>query len=162
MIVKPSSKITYILMKILYIYLLWLLPTLLLTACDNEMAAENVPEKVKSGLYQQFPDVRVLEWERIDQNYVAEFNIKNIPYEVMISPDGQVVQYKYDILETELPQAVRETVRKNYAEVPIANAEILMHGGKKYYQLAFDGDARDYWLVFSEDGQKLDRPKYMK
>lgn len=149
-------------MKTLPIYFFCLLPTLLFTACDNEMAAENVPAVVKNSLSQEFPEVRVLEWEKIDQYYVAEFNIKNIPYEAMITPDGQLFQYKYDILETELPQAVRDSVNKHYAEVPIANAEVLMYAGKKYYQLAFDGDVRDYWLVFSEDGQKLDRPQYMK
>nr|WP_255651018.1 hypothetical protein [Cesiribacter sp. SM1] len=103
-----------------------------------------------------------MEWEAVDQFYIAEFNINNIPYEVKLNRDGKIMMYKYDIMESELPQAVRATISKEYSEVPIANTEILHHKGNKYYQVAFDGESRDYWLVFSKDGQRLDQPEYMK
>lgn len=135
---------------------------IILISCDNEMAAENVPEAVKEGLASEFPEVRILEWEAVDQNYVAEFNIDNIPYEVMLSPEGELLKYKYDILESELPEGVQATLQKEYANIPIANTEIMIHEGTKYYQVHFDDDLRDYWLVFSEAGQKLDQPTYMR
>jgi hypothetical protein len=133
-----------------------------LVSCDNKTAPENVPDAVKSGLQAQFPDVRVLEWEAIDQNYAAEFNIDNIPYEVMLSREGKVLMYKYNVLESELPEAVRATIRREYSEVPIADSEVLIYEGKKYYQAQFDDEFRDYWLVFSEDGKRVDKPGFMK
>ncbi|WP_224996742.1 hypothetical protein [Cesiribacter sp. SM1] len=136
--------------------------SVLFVSCDNETAPENVPEAVKSGLQAQFPDVRVLEWEALNQNYAAEFNIDNIPYEVLVSREGKILKYKYDILESELPEAVRATIRREYSEVPIADTEVLVYEGKKYYQAHFDDELRDYWLVFSEDGQRVDQPDYMR
>ncbi|EMR03304.1 hypothetical protein [Cesiribacter andamanensis] len=142
--------------------LLLLLIGLSLSACDNELAEENVPQVVRQGLAADFPDVRVLEWEEIDQYYAAEFNLDNIPYEVLLDRTGAIVKYKYDILEEELPQAVRASLERDYAGIPLADIEVLKQGGTTYYQLAFDGKGRDYWLVFSADGQKLDEPAYMK
>ena len=147
-------------MKIFFTLLLSL--PLFLLACDNELASENVPEAVKQGLDAHFPEVRVLEWEKIGRDYVAEFNLKNIPYEVMISPEGHMLMYKYDIREEELPPAVQATIRQKYPDLPIANTEVLHYEGSEYYQVAFDDDLRDYWQVFSKEGAEVDKPAYMK
>ncbi|PRY09015.1 putative PepSY-like beta-lactamase-inhibitor [Pontibacter ummariensis] len=140
-----------------------LLLSLFLLSCNNDdddVAPNDVPEAVKSTLTASFSNAMNVEWEKVGDNYVAEFEVTGNEYDALIDPSGQLLLYKYDIPESELPDAVSAAIHQNYSDGQIDDAERLYQGNAEFYQVDLDNKGTGLHLVFSPDGQEQTEPAY--
>jgi len=71
----------------------------------------------------------------------------------LIAAEGNVVRYKYDITDTDLPEAVKAKIATDYGNRKIDGPEVLRIGETIYYQVELDDGPNDRHLVFEESGE---------
>lgn len=128
-------------------------------AQDQDIATKDVPSVVTNAFKMQFTDASDVEWEQSDANYEVEFTQGQKEYNALLDAQGNMVMYKHEIGQEELPKAVMETISANYNGQKIDETEKLTRGNATYYQVEFDGISPSEFL-FSEDGQETKEITY--
>ncbi len=77
-----------------------------------------------------------------------------------IDASGKMIVQKQEIEESELPAEVMATIKKDYSDFKVDDAEKLMKDGETYYQVELEKFLRDEEKVFSADGQLRDDVSY--
>lgn len=123
-------------------------------ACEDELVEKDVPEAVKSGLTATFPEAAQVEWEKEGEHFEAEFLFNTLEHEALLTAEGEVLKYKHDITEAELPEAVRSSVNQQHAGMIISDPEKLQLQDQVFYQLELEKDKQELKLVYNESGQE--------
>lgn len=126
----------------------------------QDVPAKDVPQAVSSALTQQYATAKDLEWEKSGDNYEAEFDIEGTEHTVLISPSGEILMTKSDVLLDGLPQPVKSALDQKYKDMPLDDMELIERDGKTYYQVELDDTDTNRLLVFSADGQEVTEPAY--
>lgn len=131
-------------------------------SCDNgDSPNVETPSVVLNTFQSEFPEAMDVEWEEINDEYEVEFEIKNIDHTAILSRDGNLIKYKYDILLSELPVPVKNTINTNYDLNEIDDTEILRIDGATYYQVEFEKNLLDNKVVFNATGEVNSEIKYL-
>jgi len=134
-----------------------------LYSCSQDIPVSKVPSVVLNTLQVKFGIANKIEWEKKGNLYEAEFKKDTIEYAVYIDPAGNLVMYKMDIKENELPTAASLTIRTEYIGYKIDDAEKIEKGGITYYQVELEGKGKkDLKLNFSGDGKLVQGMSYLK
>ncbi|MFD3003944.1 hypothetical protein ACFS7Z_26545 [Pontibacter toksunensis] len=136
---------------------------LLLLSCsteDSEVVPNDVPEQVKSTLTSNFSAAMDVEWEKTGGNYTAEFEVAGVDHDALITPAGELLQYKHTIPDTELPDAVTAAILQQHSDKHLDEAEKLYRGNEVFYQVEMENTGTDLYLVFSPDGQEQAEPAF--
>ena len=126
----------------------------------QDIKAKDVPQAVASALAQKYADHKGLDWEMDGANYEAEFDVNRTDHTVLIAPSGEIVMAKSDMMQSELPQPVRNAIDQKYKGMPLDDVEQVEKGGETYYQVELDENGTARKLVFSAEGQELAEPAY--
>jgi hypothetical protein len=124
------------------------------TACeDDDIRNADIPSVVLNGFTEQFSNATGVEWEKKADLYEVEFEIEKIDYEAILSSDGTIVKYKYDVSYEALPEAVQASITADYDKTNIDEIELIQISEKSYYQVEFDAEPNDNKIIFEESGQ---------
>lgn len=124
------------------------------TACeDDDIRNADIPSVVLNGFTEQFSNATGVEWEKKADLYEAEFEIEKVDYEAILSSDGTIVKYKYDVSYEALPEAVQASITADYDKTNIDEIELIQISEKSYYQVEFDAEPNDNKIIFEESGQ---------
>lgn len=124
------------------------------TACeDDDMRNADIPSVVLNGFTEQFSNATGVEWEKKADLYEAEFEIEKVAYEAILSSDGTIVKYKYDVSYEALPEAVKASITADYDKTNIDEIELIQISETSYYQVEFDAEPNDNKIIFEESGQ---------
>ena len=124
------------------------------TACeDDDMRNADIPSVVLNGFTEQFSNATGVEWEKKADVYEAEFEIEKVAYEAILSSDGTIVKYKYDVSYEALPEAVQASITADYDKTNIDEIELIQISETSYYQVEFDAEPNDNKIIFEESGQ---------
>ena len=134
-------------------YLLFAAVLLSSTAIGQDIPSREVPSAVINTIKAKFPNTTRLEWEKKGDLFEAEFHVNNIDHKALLEPSGKLLVYKRDIRAADLPRAVKNTIRKQYANFRIDDVEKLEKEGAVFYQVELDGEPHDQKLVISADGK---------
>lgn len=134
-------------------YLLFAAVLLSSTAIGQDIPSREVPSAVINTIKAKFPNTSRLEWEKKGDLFEAEFHVNNIDHKALLEPSGKLLVYKRDIRAADLPRAVKNTIRKQYANFRIDDVEKLEKEGAVFYQVELDGEPHDQKLVISADGK---------
>ena len=137
-----------------------LIGTSVIAAQAQDVAAQDVPEAVKSALSQKFANATDLDWEMSGSNYEADFDVNRIDHTVLLDPSGKILMTKRDILEKDLPQGIRTAISQNYKGMRVDDVEQVEKDGKTYYQLELDQKGQDKKVVLAQDGKEVTDPSY--
>lgn len=134
-------------------YLLFAAVLLSSTAIGQDIPSREVPSAVINTIKAKFPNTSRLEWEKKGDLFEAEFHVNNIDHKALLDPSGKLLVYKRDIRAADLPRAVKNTIRKQYANFRIDDVEKLEREGAVFYQVELDGEPHDQKLVISAEGK---------
>lgn len=136
--------------------------TLFMVACqnDDDQTAENVPAVVANTFQTQFTNVTDIEWEKTGADYEVEFEISNIDHKALINAEGMLVKHKYDVLLTELPQAIQTRIQEDYPNAQIDDSEVLEIDDAIYYQVEIDQNIIDLQKVYEANGEENSTVSY--
>ena len=124
------------------------------TACeDDDIRNADIPSVVLNGFTEQFSNATGVEWEKKADLYEAEFEIEKVDYEAILSSDGTIVKYKYDVSYEALPEAVQASITADYDKINIDEIELIQISETSYYQVEFDAEPNDNKIIFEESGQ---------
>jgi len=125
------------------------------TSCsddDDAVSMSEVPNEVTLAFETQFPEATDVDYETFNDQYEVDFDLNNVDYEALYDMDGTLVKYKYDILDTDVPQEILTAIINEYDDRPIDDAEILVIDGTNYYQIELDNTPTDDQILFNTDG----------
>lgn len=99
-----------------------------------------------------FPKARDIDWEVAAEIYEVEFEIGRIDYKAYYDKDGNLLMYKYNITESELPAVVKNAAFDKYPDSKIDDIDKVVKGTETYYVVEMEKDERDIKAAFNPEG----------
>lgn len=118
----------------------------------EDFSSIKVPEAVTAAFEAKFPNATEVEYEQEHSHFVVDFEVKGVDHEAEYQADGTLIRYKYELLLSELPQPISTTVKKDFGELVIDDAEVMVINGVSYYQLELESTTVEKELVFDQEG----------
>lgn len=122
-------------------------------AAAQDIPQSQVPAAVLNAFQTKFQNTKDLAWALKGELYKAEFEISSRKHEVWINKSGAVTRHKEDFPKSQLPEAIREKLAKDFKDYKIDDADKIEAEGKVFYQVDLDSPQGKRKLVFTADGQ---------
>lgn len=120
----------------------------------HAQTSANVPEKVKTAFAEKFPGAKDVIWDKEDDaEWEAEFSLNDKEYSANFSVDGTWKETEYEISESELPAAVKERLKNDFADCDIEEIEISETADGKTYEFALEKDETDIEVAILPNGE---------
>ena len=120
----------------------------------QKLNAKDVPASVKSSLEKNY-NVKDADWSREDSDYEASFEQKGIEISVVFDSNGSVVETEREIKKSELPAAVLELLKKDYADFEIEEAARIENKGVITYETEIEKGRMSFELIFDAGGKLI-------
>ena len=119
-------------------------------------AAQDAPQKVKDAFSAKYANATNVEWEKNDdkneQGYEVDFDMDGQEYDAKYMDDGTWKYTKNDIKKDALPAAITQSIKDNYANFKIDDAEQLDTPDGRRYVVDIEMDKEEKELLYKEDG----------
>jgi midasin (ATPase involved in ribosome maturation) len=123
--------------------------------CQAQDKKEEIPAAAKSAFAAKFPAAQKVKWNvEKPGEFEAEFKLNGVESSATYDAKGQCIEIEVEIKESELPQAVKAIIAKDFAgfkldEVEkatdakgVVSYEMEAAKGKEKYDLSFDGNGK--------------------
>lgn len=122
---------------------------------DNEKRV-TVPEVVKQIFTKQYPSVKKVKWgiEKPGE-YEAEFDFNKAEMSTVYDEKGILLETETEIKESDLPQAIKSTLAKDFAGYKIKEYEKNEAKGIVTYEMEAKKDKKKFELVFDSNSKLL-------
>jgi uncharacterized membrane protein YkoI len=124
------------------------------TVQAQKMDSKDVPATVKSGFQKSYM-VKDAKWDKEGDNYEASFKQKGKEMSVVIDAKGNIIETEVEIAKSELPAAVLEVLKKDYAEFDIEEAAKITANGVITYEAEVEKGKQTFELIFDQQGKLL-------
>jgi hypothetical protein len=104
---------------------------------------------------QDFPNAKSVEWETNDEIYNVEFEVKSCDFDAYYDKDGNLLMYKHEIKEKELPAVVKTAATSKYPKYRFEEIEKRVIGKKIFYKIEMELKDTEVDMIISEDGKFL-------
>jgi uncharacterized protein YxeA len=132
--------------------LLYCLIFLLLSS--NNSALGQTPEAVKIAFQKKYPNENDPDW-KIDKNknFESSFKKHGKHYRADFSPQGYWIETERNIKKKDLPEAVRDKIKRDYDDYKIYEIEEVQHYQKGiFYDVEFKIDGKKKDIEFNAVG----------
>lgn len=134
----------------------------LMISCDaDDNPNVETPSVVLNTFQSNFPNALDIEWEKARENFEVEFELDQIEHTALLSSDGMLIKYKYDMLLSELPETVRQYLKANYETNEIDDVEALNVDESVYYQVEIDKILSSDKVILNSNGEIAQDIEYM-
>jgi len=137
-------------MKTSFVVLLLFLAILQVQA--QKLKSENVPASIRDALSKNYA-VTNADWEMVGSGFEASFEQKGKEMSVVFDKQGNVLEAETEINKNELPQAVMDILKKEFAGFNIKEAERIESTGIITYEVEVKKGKESFELIF--DDQKI-------
>ncbi len=123
----------------------------------QEKAEVNVPKEVKAAFTKLYPSAQDVKWsEEEDEEFEAEFTFNGKDISVVLDKEGTLKETETKIEVSELPQSIRDFVKKNYPDFKLTEAaSIEVIGAMMSYEAEISKDGTHKDLLFTKEGQLI-------
>lgn len=125
--------------------------------CAQDIPASQVPSVVINNFKQQFTDASDVEWEMKGEQYKVEFDkgwFTN-DHEAWYDKTGTLLRHEEEITGKELPEAVMNTIKANYAGYKVDDVDKITANGQVTYEVELESRQGDLKKVFDTKGQEI-------
>jgi uncharacterized membrane protein YkoI len=128
-----------------------------LISCAQNVAPGNVPALVVNTFQQQFPKAADIEWKKKGNLYEVEFEtgLSGKDHKMLIDSLGKITYHKFDISESELPDAIRKTITTQFSGYTEDDPEKVESDGLVTYEVELKKKPEEWEVTFSSDGKIL-------
>lgn len=122
--------------------------------------AHAVPETVEEAFRKRYPDAGEVAWERDRNDYwEAKFDLGGITHRADFKEDGVWVETEVSRELGELPAAVQDAIRADYAEDEIAEIEEVDSAERgRFFDVEFRRRGKNHDVEYLENGEKAPPP----
>jgi hypothetical protein len=132
---------------------------------EEKVPLDKLPKAVVEAVKAKFPKAELVsaEKENEDGKIVYEVAIKNegSRIEVIVTPEGKILVVEKEIESKDVPQAVKEALKKKYPEATVKKIEEIIKNDKTeaYEFLLVTGKKKTVEVKFAPDGKFLEEEK---
>ncbi len=120
----------------------------------QKMNAKDVPVNVKSSLEKNYA-IKNADWDNEGLNYEASFEQKGKETSVVFDHAGFILEIEIEIKKNELPGAVLETLKKDYADFELEEAAKIESKGVITYETEIEKGEQTFDLIFDALGKVI-------
>jgi hypothetical protein len=131
--------------------------TVTLTASCQDSKKIKVPQSVEANFISKYPGENDPDWE-LDSNgfWEAHFKIDGERYRADFQSNGLWIETENSIKDSELPEAIKEAIKRDYATEEITEVERVQHHSKGlFYDVEFKKKGKNKDVEYREDGTVL-------
>ena len=99
-----------------------------------------------------FPGAYDIEWKKAAKLYEVEFEIKRLDYEAYYDEQGNLVMYKHDISQSDLPEAIKTKLKSLYPNYRFDDIEKMVKGTETSYKVEMEKGDMDVKIIIKSDG----------
>ncbi len=127
--------------------------TMAFTACGQK---EHVPANVKTAFSQKFPNAKKVSWDKENAHeWEAEFKMNDKAYSANFATDGTWKETEYRVKSSELPAAVKSTLKSKFKSYDLEKAEVSETPEGKVFEMKIENDEHDMEVVMDGNGKVL-------
>ncbi len=122
----------------------------------QDVDIDNVPMEVMGMFNQYYAEATHVTFEMENGNYEVDFKMEGKDYTSLFTTKGDWIETKYDIMVSELPKSVSQSIEKTYPEYKIDDIEKIEtpNDGNKY-KVEIEKGATEMHLLLNEKGEIL-------
>ncbi len=106
---------------------------------NNEFQWGEIPKLVLTSFHSEFPEIQDVEWNKENENYVAEFEINKEEISVTYNSLGIKLETEKEIKASQLPLFVCQYAKNHQLGSIKEASKILKTGGKTEYKAEISG-----------------------
>ncbi len=107
---------------------------------------------IQDAFKQKFPNATDIEWKVSNKVYEIDFEINGVDHEAWYDSDANLLMYKYDIANNELPSAVSSAIANDYPGYILDDAEKVFKGNITGYYVDLKKNKKEIHAFYNEDG----------
>ena len=127
-----------------------------LSSCAQEVPESLVPSVVVNAFQQKFPKASDIEWEKKGELYEVEFDLVFKDHKALIDGTGKMVKHKEEINSSDLPAAVKETIKKGFSSYKIDDTDRIETEGLVIYKVELESPSEERKIYIGEDGKLIE------
>ncbi len=120
----------------------------------QKVNARDVPANVKSSLEKNY-SVKDADWDKEGTNYEASFEQNGIETSVVFDGAGSILETEREIKKNELPTAILDVLKKDYADFEIEEAARIETKGVITYETEVEKGRMSLDLIFEASGKLI-------
>ncbi|BAO56359.1 PepSY-like domain-containing protein [Nonlabens marinus] len=127
------------------------------TASCQDSKDKKAPQSVVANFQAKYPGETDPDWH-LDSNglWEANFKINGERYRADFEPNGLWVETENSIKKSELPEAIKLAIEKDYKDLKITEVERVQHYSKGwFYDVEFKQEGKKMDVEYREDGTSL-------
>ncbi|MCD7936874.1 MAG: PepSY-like domain-containing protein [Tannerellaceae bacterium] len=135
-----------------------LLVSIFAIACNDEEKDYTITptEKLSTALQQRFPEATNIQWESINEHYIASFTQNGIAYKAWFDEYALWYMTSYPISYTEIPELVMNTLSSSaYGNMVVKGVELVEQIDILYYRFNVSDSGANGYVNISGAGQVL-------
>ncbi len=135
-----------------------LLAAMLTVAFANaqKIQDKDVPATVKTTFQKQYPDVKEVKWEKENENFEVEFELKETEYSVLLDASGNILETEVEISIDALPSNAKDYVSKNHSGQKIKEAAKITDAKGT---VTYEAEIKGIDLIFDSNGNFIKEVK---
>ncbi len=124
-------------------------------AMAQDLNPSEVPGNLKDAFNKEYPMATDVEWEKKLDNYKVEFDLNRQDHDVWYNASGTVLKKKIEITEVELPQAIRNAIKSNYAGYRVDDVEMIWQNNATTYEVELEKGQDEKHITFDSNAKVL-------
>lgn len=136
-------------------YMIMVIAGLMVTVQAMAQSSNQVPSAVMDAFRTAFPAANNVEWDREGQHYEVDFEVNRLDHEAWFNGEGKMVRHKQEMRNRDLPEQVKNGVKRNHKRYRITDVEKLTIGNEVVYKLELSRFFRDIDVVVNEQGETV-------
>ena len=121
----------------------------------GQKTGTEIPATAKSAFAAKFPTAKKVKWSvEKPGEFEVDFTLNNVEQSALVDPKGNIIETEIEIKESELPQAVKVTIAKDFAGYKkdeftkatdakgVVAFEMQVIKGKEKYAVEFDSNGK--------------------
>lgn len=119
-------------------------------ALAQKIQTKEVPAAVKTAFQKNYPQIKILKWDKEDGNFEASYELNEIDNSVLFDQQGNIIESEVEIKTTQLPRGVLEYVKTNYKTLKVDEAAKITHNDGV---IVYEVEMKKMDLLFDSNGK---------
>lgn len=110
------------------------------------------PAALEQAFQRDFPGAYDIEWETAANLYEVEFEIRRDDYKAYYDQQANLIMYKRDIFENDLPAAIKNKIQAEYPTFRLSDIEEIRRGTEVIYKIEIKKGDYEINFTYNIDG----------
>jgi hypothetical protein len=129
------------------------------SAPEKKLQKQDVPKAVLEAFEKAYPKAEAKGFAKEMEDGKTEFEVESIEgtihRDIQYAPDGTVLVIEESMAVENLPAAVQDALKKDFAKGTVTTSEKVTKGSVVHYELVVQGKRKTVEVVFDADGKVI-------